>query len=198
MKKSVIAAVVGGLIIFMWQFISWGAANLHGRSQQYTPKQEAIMSFLQSQQLEEGGYIMPSLPRTASSEEWTALMENSDGRPWMSVQMHHSMNNNMVMNIVRSLVVDMLTVALLCWILLQLGAPTLRTIFLASLFTGLIVFLNAPYTGFIWYSGFDIWAHLADAVVSWGACGLWLAWWLRRDASHLSKVHVENRSAITA
>jgi hypothetical protein len=198
MKKSLIAALVGGVIIFIWQFISWGAANLHGKAQQYTPKQEAIMSFLQSQQLEEGGYMMPSLPRTASSAEWTALMESSDGKPWMSVQVHNSMQNNMVMNMVRSLIVNVLTVALLCWVLVRLQAPTSRTIFLASLFTGLIVFFNAPYTGIIWYSGFDIWAHLADAVVSWGACGLWLAWWLRRDASLLSSVRVENRTRVTA
>jgi hypothetical protein len=61
-----------------------------------------------------------------------------------------------------------------------------RTIVLSSLFVGLIVFLNAHYTNFIWYQTFDIWAHLADAIVSWGLTGLWLAWWFNRKNTRLA------------
>lgn len=51
---------------------------------------------------------------------------------------------------------------------------------MASLITGLIVFFNAPYMMNIWYKTFDIMAHLADAIISWGLCGLWLGWYLSR------------------
>lgn len=191
MKNWIVAPLVGGLIIFIWQFLSWGLINLHEPAQQYTPKQEAIMNFLNSQQLPEGGYLMPTLPKTATNDEWSELMKNSEGKPWMSVQYHAAQKNNMGMNIFRSLVTDFLTVLLLCWILLRTKTLTFRTIFLSSLFTGFIVFLNAPYTGFIWYESFDIWAHFLDAVVSWGLCGLWLAWWLRK--ANRSVIHARER-----
>ena len=55
MKKSLIGAIVGGIIIFIWQFLSWTLINLHKPAQQYTEKQEAVMAVLNSN-LEEGGY----------------------------------------------------------------------------------------------------------------------------------------------
>ncbi len=192
MKKSLIAAFVGGLIIFIWQFLSWGLINLHEPAQQYTPKQDAIMNVLTSQGLEEGGYILPMLPKTASTEEMQQFMKDAEGKPWASVQYHKAMKNNMGLNMVRGIVINFITVLLLCWILTRLNAPAFSTILTASLFTGLIVFFNAPYTNFIWYEGFDIWAHLIDAVVSWGLCGLWLGWYLsRRSKTNTARVREE-------
>jgi hypothetical protein len=196
MKKSLIGAIVGGIIIFIWQFLSWALINFHKPAQQYTPKQDAVMAALNSN-LEEGGYIMPALPPGASTEEHEKAMKDAEGKPWVSIQYHKSMENNMVMNMVRGFLVDVVTVWLLCWILLRLYKPSFNTIFTASLITGFIVFLNVPYIYHIWYQSFDLMAHLADAVVSWGVTGLWLAWWLRRnkmshELSNKSVSNVEN------
>ena len=180
MNKIVIGSIVGGILIFLWQFLSWGAVNFHEPAQRYTDKQDAIMGFLNSQNLEEGGYIMPSLPKTASQEEWKTMMKETEGKPWASIQYHKEMKHNMTMNIIRALLVDILTVYLLCWILRRFNILTFTNVLIASLLTGLIVFLNAPYTHYIWYQDADIWAHLGDAVVSWGLVGLWLGWWLTR------------------
>ena len=53
MRTLLIGSLVGGLILFLWQFLSWTALNLHGREMQHTPKQDAILQSL-SQNLEEG------------------------------------------------------------------------------------------------------------------------------------------------
>ncbi len=180
MKKSLIGALVGGIIIFIWQFLSWTMVNLHQPSQQYTPKQEAILSVL-NDNLEEGGYYLPGMPQNSSMEEYEKLMKESEGKPWATIQYHKAMENNMVMNMIRGLVTNILTVWLLCWILLRINVPNFATILIASLFIGLIVFLNVPYTNYIWFESFDLWAHFADAIISWGLCGLWLAWWLTRN-----------------
>jgi hypothetical protein len=180
MKKSLIGALVGGIIIFIWQFLSWTMVNLHQPSQQYTPKQEAILSVL-NDNLEEGGYFLPGMPENSSMDEYEKLMKESEGKPWATIQYHKAMENNMVMNMIRGLLTNILTVWLLCWILLRINVPNFPTILIASLFIGLIVFLNVPYTNHIWFQSFDLWAHFADAIVSWGLCGLWLAWWLPRN-----------------
>lgn len=181
MKQSLIGALVGGIIIFAWQFLSWGAVNLHEPAQQYTPKQDEIMNALKNEGLQEGGYILPMLPKTATTEEWQQLMKESEGKPWANIQYHAAMKNDMVMNMIRGLVVNIITVWLLCWVLVRLRYVNFANVLTASVFTGFIVFLNVPYTNHIWYQSFDLYAHLADALVSWGACGLWLAWWLSRN-----------------
>ncbi len=193
MKKVLTAALVGGLIIFIWQFLSFALVNLHKPAQQYTEKQEAIMKFLDSQQLAEGGYIMPSLPETATMDDHEQLMKTAEGKPWVNIQYHHSLKTNMVMNMIRGFIVNVIIIFLFCWLLRQMTAPGFGTIVTSALVVGLIVFLNAPYTGYIWYQNFDIWAHLADAVVSWGLTGLWLAWWLRRESVHTSTVTVKEQ-----
>ena len=54
-KKNIIGAVVGGIIIFFWQFVSWGPGEFHYAAQQYTSKSDTILQFLQNQFSEEGG-----------------------------------------------------------------------------------------------------------------------------------------------
>ncbi len=80
----------------------------------------------------------------------------------------------------RSLLVNILIIGMLSWLLLKLPTPSFGTVFIGTLGTGLIIFLHAPYTMHIWYGSFDLMAHFADAIVSWGVTGLWLGWWLRR------------------
>lgn len=183
MKKTLIGALVGGLIIFIWQFLSFALVNLHKPAQQHTEKQDAIMTFLNSQQLPEGGYVMPSLPEGATMDEHKQLMQTAEGKPWASIQYHYALKTNMVMNMVRGFIVNVVIVLLFCWLARRMNIAGSGTILGGALIVGLIVFLNAPYTNYIWYQNFDIWAHLADAVVSWGLTGLWLGWWLKRGQS---------------
>jgi len=184
MKKTLVASIVGGIIIFIWQFLSFALINFHKPAQNYTDKQDAIMNFLNTQQLPEGGYFLPNIPDNSTSAQREQAMKEAEGKPWAIVQYHHTLKNNMVMNMIRGLLVNIIIVFLFCWLLKKMAAPRFNTIVLSALAIGLIVFLNAPYTGAIWYESFDTWAHLADAIVSWGIVGLWLAWWLGRKTMH--------------
>lgn len=180
MKKTIIGAIVGGIIIFIWQFLSWTVLNTHEAAQQYTPNQEAIMAALEANLPDEGGYYIPGLAPGASEEDMKKIMEESDGKPWASIQYHKAMDMSMGMNMARGLITNMVMVWMLCWILLKMSPLNFSNVLIASIFTGFIVFFNSPYTSSIWYQWFDIMAHFLDAMVSWIACGLWLAWWLPR------------------
>jgi hypothetical protein len=196
MKKAIIGSVVGAVIILIWQFLSFGAINFHRPAQDYTDKQDAILSFLNGQGLKEGGYVLPSLPSTASREEMEAAMKVSDGKPWARIEYHNSAANNtsaMIMNMVRGFLVNVVIVLLFCWLVARMTAPGFGTILAAAIAVGLIAFLNEPYTGFIWYKTFDIWAYFLDAVVAWGLTGIWLGWWLRRGRPAMSTVRIGER-----
>src|SRR4051812_1968417 len=94
MKKSLIAAMVGGIIIFLWQFLSWTILNLHQPAQKYTAKQDAVMTTLSSN-LEEGGYYLPSIPESSSWAEHEKAMTESVGKPWATIQYHKALEDNM-------------------------------------------------------------------------------------------------------
>lgn len=182
MKKMIIGALVGGIILFVWQFLTWSILNLHAAQQQYTPKQDSILAYLGTQFSEDGGYMLPTYAPGTSGEDAEKLMKTSEGKPWAQIIYHTSMPgmNKMFMNMGRGLLVNVVIVWLLCWLLTKIPSPSFSTVFLGTLGTGIIVFLNAPYTMHIWFGSFDLMAHFVDALLSWGIAGLWLGWWLTR------------------
>ena len=69
MKKLVIGALVGGLLVFLWQTLSWTVLNLHAKEYQKAPGQDTIMSFLTNHFNETGQYYLPSVDANATAEE---------------------------------------------------------------------------------------------------------------------------------
>jgi len=178
--KIFIGALVGSIIIFVCQVLSWTILDLHRPAQQYTPKQDSILSYLSTQFDSSGGYLMPTLPKGASMSESNTLMEKSKGKPWVQLQYHTSLDANMSANMVKNLVTNFIMVLFFCWIISGYTVNNFGKTFLASIFTGLIVFLHGAYTTHIWYVTFDLGAHFADYIISWGITGIWLGWWLNR------------------
>ncbi|MBS1626400.1 MAG: hypothetical protein JSR09_03405 [Bacteroidetes bacterium] len=183
MKKILIGGIVGGLLIFIWQTLSWTVLQLHQPVQQYHPKQDSIMSFLNATINQEGGYLMPTLPQGSSMDDMNKFSEKVLHKPWAQIQYHKDYKvdmHTMYMNMLRGFLANIIIVCLLVWILNKMGKQSFLTTFFVTLFIGVITFTNEPYTTHIWYELFDIKAHLTDALASWGLCGLWLGWWLNR------------------
>jgi hypothetical protein len=178
MKKIAVGSLVGGIIIFFWQFLSWTVIELHRPMQEYTPKQTEILDYL-GKNLEEGFYYLPTLPKGATHEDVEAYMKSAEGKPWAQIYYHKSMSMAMGMNMARNLIADILAVAFLCWILLKMGNPSFQTIVISSFGVGLIAFLTGIYSFAIWYET-KVFADLLDSVLEWTVTGLWLGWWLRK------------------
>jgi hypothetical protein len=83
------------------------------------------------------------------------------------------------MNMVRGLIVDLLAVFLLVFLIQKMGNASFQTIVLSSLSVGLIGYLSVTYVNSIWFQTKTL-IDLLDALVSWGAIGLWLGFWLRK------------------
>ena len=180
MKKTIIGALVGGIIIFIVQTLSWVILNVHSKSQAYTPKQDSILAYLSTQELKSGQYLMPSAPPGTPMDAQTKYLSDKVGKPWAILAYHKTYKDNMMINMLRSFVVNIVVVLLLCWILLKIPAPSFGTILLASLFTSAIVYLNSNYTYHIWYETPGQLGYIIEYAAQWGATGLWLGWWLRR------------------
>ncbi len=185
MKKSIIGAVVGGLLFFICQSLSWTVLDLHRPTQDYTPSQDTIMKVLNSTLTKDGGYLLPTVPAGSSSEEMMKNGAANMGKPWASIQYHTKFAtdmNKMYTNMARGVIVTMLMLWFVCWIVGKFAKPSFSNVFLTCLFIGLIVYINIPYNAFIWYDIFDVRAYLYDALLGWGVSGIWLGWWMSRKA----------------
>lgn len=178
MKKMLIGALVGSILLFIWQFLSWSLINIHASQMQHTPNQDTILEVLNTN-LEEGSYFLPNLPKGASSEESAKFMEETNGKPWATITYHKAYSNNMGMSMFRGWAVDFISVWLLCWILLKFTNLNFSNALLSSMAVGLIGYLTINYLNSIWFEGNTL-PDLIDAVVSWGIVGAWLGWWLNR------------------
>ncbi len=177
--KMIVGALVGGLLVFVWQFLSWTMLNLHGSGQKYTANQDSILNYLGTQLQEEGTYFLPTYAPGASQEDQQKLMETMAGKPWAQISYHKSMNTAMGMNMVRGFLVDVFAVMLLIWLLSKIPGLTFQTAITSSIVVGVIGYLTTEYTNSIWFENNSV-PDLIDAIVSWAICGTWLGYWLRK------------------
>ncbi|MBV9961613.1 MAG: hypothetical protein JO072_05145 [Parafilimonas sp.] len=178
--KLFVGSIIGAVIIFICQFLSWGVLGTHYPAQQYTTKQNEILSYLSTQFDSSGGYLLPATPKGASQDEMKSLAEKSMGKPWAQIFYHKSLDSNMGLNMAKNFVTNFIMVLFFCWIISGYTSNSFAKTLLAALLVGLIIFLHASYTEHIWYETFDLQAHLADYIITWGLTGVWLGWWLNR------------------
>lgn len=177
MKNHLIGALVAGLILFFWQFLSWGLLELHGSQMNYTPSQDAILTALEESGLEEGQYFLPRMPFGTAGDKVQEFQMNQVGKPWATITYRKAMTNTMGMNMFRGFIIDFIAAFLLCWVLGKMASLDFKTCLLTSLAIGLISYMTLPYINSIWFETNSL-PDLLDAVVSWGIVGAWLGWWL--------------------
>lgn len=178
--KSVIGILVSGVILFVWQFLSWTLLNVHAGNQKYTAKQNEILQYLNDNLEGEGSYFLPNVPPGTPAEQMEAEMNSRKGQPWATISFHKTMDMNMGLNMARGLVINFVAIALLVWVLTQFAKKGFKEFFLASLFTGLISYFTGPYTLSIWYE-FNSIPDLIDSIAGWSLVGLWLGYWLSKE-----------------
>lgn len=177
MKKSIIGGLLGGLVLFFWQFLSWGALNMHRSQMDYTPKQDKIMAALADLNLEEGEYFLPNVPEGATAEQYADYQTNMVNKPYATLTYGKAATNSMFMNLIRGFIINFLSVFLFCYLLMANPQLNFKIVVISALIVGLISYMTIPYLESIWFKSNSI-PDLIDAVVQWGLAGLVLGWLL--------------------
>lgn len=165
MKKTIYFSLLGALVIFIWQFLSYALINLHKSGSEYTPHQDEILTFLDSIGLEQGMYLLGQPDPAIANQD--GAMDQYMEKPWAVVNYQTNMSPDMIIPMVRGFLVAFVTSLLLFWLFVQQKDPSLKNRIFLALAVGLIGFLFTPYTNFIWYKNPDIWAYLIDGIVPW-------------------------------
>ena len=171
MKRKLLFSLIGAIVIFAWQFLSYAMPNFHKSAARYTPAQDSILNMIEKQGLKEGMYFLGQPDPSLSQAEQQAAMEKMDGKPWAIINYHETNTMSMAMNMTRGFLVCFVISFLLFWLFLQQKNPTLMNRLFLALAVGMIGFFFVPYTNFIWYKAPDIFAHFADAIVPWVILG---------------------------
>ncbi|HEV8285855.1 MAG TPA: hypothetical protein VGQ09_16195 [Chitinophagaceae bacterium] len=185
MKKWIIGSLVGAIIVFAWQALSWMLIDLHAGEHKYTAAQDQIKATLEANLTEDGMYMIPNSKPGSSRQEMENDWNNAAGKPWALITYGKSFSTSMTTPMIIGFVIDIILVILLISILTRGGLPSFIGIFTGAIAVGIFTFLWGPYMLHNWYnvSWSGITGHLIDAIVAWGLCGLWLGWWLRRPAN---------------
>jgi hypothetical protein len=179
MNKTLIASLVGGVLLWIWQFMSWGFLGVHESNMSYTDKQDIVMEALNSSGIEAGDYFLPRVSNEASAEEREAYYKEHEGEPWAILSYRTSMDSNMGLNMFRGFIVNVLAVFLLCWVLVKIPDLSMSNTVTACVMVGLIGYLTINYINAVWFGTNSI-PYLIDAVAGWGLVGIWLGWYLNR------------------
>jgi hypothetical protein len=179
--RSIIACLVGGFILFIWQFVSNTFGGIHTPNQQYVAGQDAIMAAINANITETGTYMIPNVPATTSMDEKNKFMEAGIGKPQAEIHYIKDTNFSFVSNLLRGYLADIVAVAFLVfWVFSNYNHINIKNGVLTCLGVGLAYYLTTHYLGNVWYQKNSI-PELIDAVVAWSLCGAWLGYYLRRD-----------------
>lgn len=182
MNKFLVGALVGSIILFGWQTISWTGAGIHDETFSYAPAQDSIINYLNQNLRVPGQYRIPNEVPGTPEDQKERFWKNMEGRPWAIVTYHDYYKYDMLTPALRGYLISLACVLILCWNIIQFNRIKFWRIFLTALGYGMVSFLFISFNGHNWFG--TPWSvmrgELIDAIVGWGCCGAWLGLWYKK------------------
>lgn len=182
--RLIIAAVLGGLVMFMWSAFSHMTLGLFNTSMKQVPNEAAVMSAMKANITEPGLYFLPGMDmsKTPTEEEMAAFSAKYEAGPTAflvfqptgsDIMTPHQLGTEFGTNVLASF-----AAALILWLA---GVGFGRGVIISTL-VGLAGWLSINASYWTWYkfpTDF-VTAELIDQVVGWLLSGLVIAFILRR------------------
>lgn len=185
--RLLVAAIVGGIVLFVWQAVVHMALPISQMGMKTASGQETAIAALQASATQGGGiYMLPGM----SPEQWadekakTAFQEQHKSSPYAFVVYRPEGNPglvDMVPNLTKQFVSDVIAAFLVAWVL-ALGAFGFGKRVLIAGTMGLFAWLAISVPYWNWYlfpADFTVGA-LVEHVLGWLLGGVAIAWWLGR------------------
>ncbi|HJR73135.1 MAG TPA: hypothetical protein VJ806_05800 [Luteimonas sp.] len=185
--RLLVAAIVGGIVMFVWQAVAHMALPIGEMGMKTASGQETAIAALQASATDGGGvYMLPGM----SPEQWAdekakaAFQEQYKSSPYAFVVYRPEGNPalvDMVPNLAKQFVSDVIAAFLVAWVL-ALGAFGFGKRVLIAGALGLFAWLAISVPYWNWYLfpvSFTVGA-LVEQVVGWLLAGVAIAWWLGR------------------
>lgn len=177
-KKIGVGALLAGLVVFVWQFISHVVLPLGEVGISGLPAEETLLESFRENLPEAGLYIFPG----QLDDDMATLQEKYAKGPVGLLSYRPGAGEAMEpAQLGRQLVLDFLGGVVLIWLLIRANA-TLSTAIGFGIALGLFALLTTSAAHWNWYSfplSYTL-AEGADVIIGWALGGAVAGWWLNR------------------
>jgi hypothetical protein len=187
-KSLVIAALLGGLVVFAWSFVSWSLLPWHTSAMQSFVNEHEVSLALMNNAPVGGLYMMPGLPRdyaTMTAEQKKAaeaqMMANMETSRYFFGVVRRRASVDMARQMIYALLFDILAALLVAMLVMKTGGMTYwgKVSFVVTM--ALAVGIIALVPQWIWFSFPTRWTlvMIADTLVAWLLGGMVIARFVR-------------------
>jgi len=153
MKRKLISVFLGGLMLFMWNAISWMALPFHGDSLQNIPDSAINSKVLQEQLPADGVYHFPGMPGGVNNKSLSEIEEQLASGPRITLMVYKSGSSELFNpnTFLINLIFNLISVAILIMLLNRLAEKSFKNILTSLLMIGLLIGLMSDLPQMNWY-----------------------------------------------
>ena len=153
MKRKLISVILGGLILFTWNAVSWMALPFHANSLKSIPDAALDTQELQSYMPEDGVYHYPGLAGEANNKSLAEIEDQLKKGPRISLMVYKTGATKLFdpNTFLLNLFFNLLSVGILLLIIDRLAEKSFRNIFTSLLLIGLLIGLMSDFPQMNWY-----------------------------------------------
>ncbi|MCB2198513.1 hypothetical protein KQI63_03855 [bacterium] len=192
MRKTIVAGLLAGLAIFIWNSVAWMALPHHRMVGKEVSDSGVVLDFLKSQDLETGVYFFPGMTEMQTDQEKVMqIYREGDFVPFM-VYTGEPKDPMMV----GTMIIGFIYLVLAGWLtaeLLTLAKPRLKGRGQEILFVlGLALFatltVHMTQVNWFYFPLSYVLMDIVDLLVGWLIGGFIISWWLGRTPKGGEKV----------
>lgn len=180
MKNSIIAILIGAILIMAYQTLSWMMLPIHASSHKYTPMEDSLIQSMSG--LETGVYFLPGEEPGASKEEIMAKREASIGKPWAILSYHEKMEMNMAKSVGLGLLINIIIAWLVVYLIQSGNITGKNNILRTTMLIGFITIFTTTIMEWNWFSTpmHNMTGDILDQIIISLILGLWLGYYFSR------------------
>lgn len=177
MKRILIAAVAGAVILFIYGMVSWMVIPFHNATVNAANDEPGLAAALREHAPRSGFYVVPAMSGGTSSEAWSDMVARHEAGPIAAISVRHEgatpmspgvMGRGMAINFVSALLVAFM----LSWAAPRLAGYGQRLVFVFLLGVLIAIQSDFNYANWMWFPFDHTLAMALDDILGWLFVGL--------------------------
>ena len=176
MKKTIITLVLGTVILFVWNAISWMALPFHSNALKTIPDAVIEGQNLKIALPEDGIYHYPGIPESNAPEDITKIESKMEEGPRITFMAYKTGPTKLfdVNAFALNLIFNFITICLIFWVVKNQSDKSIKKILSTTLALGLLVSFASDFPQMNWFMfplSYTL-PNILDYLVSFGLFGL--------------------------
>lgn len=183
MKKVIISSLIGGVIVFLFQFMSWSFLGIHKTATKSVANETEVMNVLNANLKESAVYDMPAYNMEASHEDMEKEMAARNGKPAARVIYHAAYSTSMGKPMTQGFLLDLLGMLFVA-ILISKNIGSFGSRFTTALYMSLYSLCLGAMMDWNWWQTpmSYISGTIIDTIIIGVLSGVWMGWYWGRGA----------------